>query len=162
MMPLLLLAALGPGPEVARPVKIMSYAEMFKESDLVIIGVFASERADGEPIDGDFEGLEKFIEGVTTKLRVLCVLKGEVVGGEATVRHHRMRQEDHRLLPGGGITNGPTFAVFHAGDDYMLFLKKRSDGRYACVTGPSDLAFAVKRLEPRSRAESNPRTDGRR
>jgi len=154
----ILFAAFGPGPETARPYIAMNYAAMLQKSDVAVIGVFVSERADRDPIDAEMKSLEKYVEGVTTKLRVVCVLKGEVKSGEVAVRHHRMRREEQRSMVGGGLGNGPMLAAIQAENDYIVFLRKRADGRFECVSGHMDSACSVKRLEPRAPVDLDPRT----
>src|SRR5262249_17525974 len=83
--------------------------------------------------------------GVETKFCVVSVLKGKHQGEKLTLFHFRERLPSE----GGPLewVNGPLLASFSEEKarkrDYLLYLKKRPDGRYECVSGQVDSLFSA-------------------
>jgi hypothetical protein len=82
------------------------------------------------------------------------VLKGTHKGDQLEVFHYRMKEGAH-------VANGPLLPTFHTQKmliwhnggatsitvpTYLLFLKRRKDGRYECVSGQFDSLLSVKQL----------------
>jgi hypothetical protein len=86
------------------------------------------------------------------------VVKGKHPKRELGVLHYRLKK-------GVWNNNGPLYVKFDLRKEnvldsekgavdgpprtaYMIFLKKRADGYYQCVTGQADAALSVKKLTP--------------
>src|SRR5262249_36292381 len=119
----------------ARPIENWSYEKLLRSADLVVVArtltvVDAGNQIDEKPPDRDFVG-------VLTSFDVSATLKGRVTDKKIVLFHYRLKD---------GVVehNGPLLASFHAQKmridtgvtvrlldppEYMLFLKKRADGR---------------------------------
>ena len=142
----------------ARLIELWEYERLMDESDLVIVGTVESA--------GDFDGTTEIrlfgdvLEPQLTTFKVTGVLKGELEPKTLELVHCRMRENV------GGVRNGPLLAHFesagrtiriesggHAGTlvqenqpAYLLFLKRRNDGRYEPVAGQVDSEMSVRKL----------------
>jgi hypothetical protein len=123
--------------------------KLFNKADLVAVARFESEVETGKDFP-DKPPADYYI-GTLTTFTILHVLKGNIKQMEAVVFHFQI---DRRKAP-KRLGFGPLSMSFHAGDmlgfgstkpTYLLFLKKRTDGRYQCVSGPCYSHLAVKFL----------------
>jgi hypothetical protein len=145
----------------ARPVDNWSYERLFKESDLVVIAQPVQSEDSPDRTKDDLWKIE-FI-GINTKFDALHVLKGKCKSAKLTVLHFRAN-----VL----IENGPGFVTFRTKDlrytlqdrtiveaagpsRYLLFLKKRDDGRYEPVSGRTDPILSVEELRMPIRTEAD-------
>jgi len=144
----------------ARPIPLLSYDDLFKQSDLVMILRPLSVR-DAKKEDRAIppKGQADTLVGVVTRFQVSYVVKGEYKQKNFELVHYRLNE----LIP-GGIVNGPTLASFvvdkrlinlperekplldKIGPHYMVFLKKQADGRFACLTGEFDAGLSVREI----------------
>lgn len=129
------------GFAVARPVADWPYKNLVREADLVVLAAPESS-ADSEDPPAK-EGWEANCVGVNTTLRVLAPLKGEVQG-KLTLFHYRLK-------PDLAYVNGPFLTTFRVparaeegGPCYLLFLKKKADGRYEPVAGQLDSVLSIR------------------
>ncbi len=143
----------------ARLVESWSFQRLKDAADAVVVVTVASEGPWNEKVeDGPFG---KYLEGRLTTFDVETVFKGEVSEKQVQVIHFR---ENGGVL----IDNGPLLASFRkmglrlgiesvdgvehkakveeGMPHYLLFLKKRSDGKYEPVSGQIDSLFSVRRL----------------
>jgi hypothetical protein len=136
----------------ARPVKKWSYADLFKESEIVVI---ARAITTEEGTDGPNQAPPKpYLKPVITTFDVVQTLKGNGGLKKLTVFHYRLDPERREV-----IVNGPMLVTFHSDNlklklnnvtnavlkpEYLLFLKKRGDDRYECVSGQYDPRLSVK------------------
>ena len=145
-------AALGLPKADARLIENWSYERLFREADLAVIARPVSIAQTGE-ITRDNLWKAEFV-GVTTTFEVLARLKGRPAGKRLRVFHYRLRA-------GVRIVSGPLLVSFRLRSltvrtgggkfglgrpDYLLFLKKRKDGRYECVSGQIDPYLAVREI----------------
>ena len=148
------LLATGVGPAAARLLPSWPYDKLFREADLVVLARPVSSADSGEVARPGGWKVE-FI-GVNTKFEAKAVLKGKLEGDQLTVLHHRLRD-------GVQVVNGPLLVSFRlrglavqtkaakailARPDYLLFLKRRADGRYEPVSGPVDPELSVREVMP--------------
>jgi hypothetical protein len=155
MYRLLLLAALAgslsPGSVHARRLESWPYDQLLEKADLVVIATAVTGKDSGE-ISRDNLWKSKFV-GVNTNFSVKAVLKGKA-GDKLTVFHYRLPAgtliEDGPLLVAfrtKGIKNTTKESNIQMGKpSYLLFLKKRKDGRFELVSGQVDPALAVREM----------------
>jgi hypothetical protein len=127
----------------ARVVPAWPYDKLLADADLVVIGRAVSSADTGETLPDNSWGK---LLGVETSFQPQAVLKGKLAGNKLTVLHYRL---EGKLMP----PNGPMLVSFRraadktkGGPDYLLFLKRRADGRYEPVTGQIDPAFSVREM----------------
>jgi hypothetical protein len=135
-------------PAEARLVFPLSYKQLFKDAELVVIANAVS-CADADKHIKNEQGDNSV--PVLTSFKVLHVVKGAYERPSLVLLHYRLKE-------GVLIFNGPDYVKFDTAQKrdltgwawpstaYMLFLKKRRDGRYECVGGQTDPGFAVKKL----------------
>ena len=130
----IILLAISPSG-VARSFKLWSDQELFEAADLVVIArpltsVDAPEKK-GVPGKPPFP-----VTAVSTEFQVQEVKKGQR-GIRRFILHH------YRMDSAGVVANGPNLISFNLSENppYLLFLKKEADGRYAPVSGQTDLAM---------------------
>ena len=119
-----------------------TYEELFSKSDFVVIA---------EPISATHDTDERTnlpelapstpAIGVVTDFQTLLVLKGQKQD-RFVLHHYRLPDSDVAII------NGPVLVKFNPGHhEYLLFLVRERDGRFAPVGGqPDPGAFAVKQL----------------
>jgi hypothetical protein len=143
---------LAGGTVHARQIEDWPEAKLLERADLVIIAKVASVRDAGRTVkDGPPRA---YLEGLLTTLDIECVIKGQCKKKQIVVFHHRLKE-------GTRIDNGPTLMRLHDKSasikfnggtmlilkpDYLLFLKKRPDGRYEAVSGQFDAGLSVRQL----------------
>jgi hypothetical protein len=123
-----------------------------KEADVVVIATATASKDTRDSFKARTWEVE--FTGVDTTFAVETVLKGKVEGDRLTVRHYRLK-------PGVLIQDGPLLVSFRTRGmqvnlkhgqlylgrpSYLLFLKKRKDGRYEMVSGQIDPALAVREM----------------
>ena len=156
MLTLLTIAAV-PLCAQARPIGVWTYKELLEKSDLVVIAKVESV-AD---FDGNVEvaPFAEFLTPQVTKFNVEGVLRGEHQAETLELVHCRFRNE--QIPP-----NGPLLARFESEGrkmriesganegtlvqegrpSYLLFLKRREDGRFEPVAGQVDSELSVRRV----------------
>ncbi len=149
--------ALAALPASARKIENWSYDRLFKESDLVVIATAESTK-DAADRFKDKNWPVEFL-GQQTTFEVLQVVKGKESKNKIGVLHFRLPNAPNgrRIL----IESGPMLVEFRttsfesqredakveiAKVEYLLFLKKNSDGRYEPVSGRIDPALSVRAL----------------
>lgn len=156
---------LGPSIAAARILDDWPYERLFKEADAIVIGTAVSTR-DAPDTFVDDRWPYEFV-GQDTTLEVLQVLKGEASVKRITVLHFKFGKLTKKAAAHGGnivlTIDGPEFVSFHtkpekieiAGTElpahrfeYLLFLKKRADGRYEPVSGRIDPNLSIRELFP--------------
>ena len=137
--------AIGANIASARLIPHWPYDKLAREADLIVIAkaeasVDTSDILTNEPFKTELVGME-------TKLTVRAVLKGKFEGDALRLLHFRLKG----LMP----SNGPMLVTFQTPDqtrpksapEYLLFLKRRTDGRFETVTGQIDPILSVLQLE---------------
>lgn len=150
----------------ARVSDLWDYKRLFKEANLIVIAsAMASERTADRLTDHPWP-VE--IVGRNTSFEVRHVVKGKRLMGRLKVLHYEFGdcrkdargrpRRDRRPTP---IIDGPLFVTFRAkplrvklkaGErsvprpEYLLFLKRRKDGRFEPVSGPLDPQDSVRTL----------------
>jgi hypothetical protein len=154
MTPCLSIALLVACQGLGRQVPDWSYKKLFERSDLVVVAKAVSTSEAGKKIKE--KAPHRDLQAVLTTFKVVHVIKGKFSEKKLVVVHYRVHPKKELL-----VANGPHLVEFHAKcleisypggktslppPDYMLFLKKRKDGRYECVTGQVDPIYSVKQL----------------
>ena len=144
--------ALGTALGHARLVEHWPYDKLLRSSDLVVIAQATSTKDSGEVKAADYWKVK--LLGVNTSFAVQAVLKGSHAAKELTVLHYRLER-------GVSVINGPGLVSFRTGgmsvrtkrgaagwkhSQYLLFLRKRSDGRFEPVSGPIDPELSVREV----------------
>ncbi len=130
------------------------YEKLAKEADLILVAKAistddaAADVADKPPRD--------YLVGVISSFQVKYVIKGALQTKKISVFHYRLN-----LKEGQEIGDGPLLVSFQAKEsrvrrewgttvlappEYMMFLKKRNDGRYECVSGQFDPSLSVRQV----------------
>jgi len=146
----------------SRMIRFWSYAEMLKASDLVVIATPLSNTMTKDVFDGKTGGYV----GIDTGFEIKQAIKGDIAGGKFTVLH--FKHDPHSGWADGmevvlfrlkGITmdvisvqkegaprDNDKAHISLPAPDYLLFLKKRDDGRYEPVTGQMDAMESVREV----------------
>jgi hypothetical protein len=126
----------------ARLHRAWTHRDLTNEADLIVIAT-ATGTADTDDKLGA-AGWQTQMVGVNTTFDVGATLKGKI-DGKLVVHHFRYPD------PTPPLRNGPSFVTFQTGERppaYLLFLKKRDDGRYEPLAGqmdPTDSCFVLAR-----------------
>jgi hypothetical protein len=152
-VPLAIVAALTCVPPThARRIDTWSYERLLKEADVVVVGAAISSKDSKEAFKNKTWDVD-FL-GVDTTFAVAAVLKGKVEGDKLTLLHYRLKH-------GIRVDDGPLLVAFRmkgiqvnlkegklqlGRPAYLLFLKKRADGRFEAVSGQIDPALAVREV----------------
>jgi hypothetical protein len=138
----------------ARLLESWPYNKLLKASDLVVIAKATAIKDSTETKVIDSWKVK--LIGVNTSFTVRAVLKGKHKGDDLTVLHYRLEE-------GVALMNGPSLVSFRTGgmsvrtrkgragwkeSQYLLFLRKRSDGRFEPVSGPIDPELSVREVVP--------------
>ena len=146
-------------PLNARLSRAWSYAQLREASDLVVLAKPVSNTATKDIFNKE----ESEYQGIDTEFEVIDIVKGAIVAKIFKVLHFALK-------PGGGDADGMSVVSFRlkpltldvltkpeqsehragtraliqlTAPEYLLFLKKRSDGRYEPVTGQMDASISV-------------------
>lgn len=147
----------------ARPIARWSYDKLLKESDLVVFATAvktesADDKASENPWPYEFAAQN-------TTFKVKHALKGKVEGEQIKVLHFKFGELkkglDTNSLKDTMIINGPDLVTFRTepvtvtvgkdqrvlpAPEYLLFLRRRMDGRYEPVSGRIDPVLSVKEI----------------
>jgi hypothetical protein len=155
----------------ARVHEVWPAAKLVERADVVVIARFISSK---DAKNGD-KAPEPFpdLVGVESTFKVLAVIKGKLERKQIVVFHFRYPKTAGREKGDNSIAGDPDEGKLHlvsfhqtpdidgpcllrfesdADDDpprYLMFLKKRKDGRYECVSGQVDPDVSVNKLERR-------------
>ena len=134
----------------AREVDNPSYRELFSRAELVLVAKAVSTvdaAGKGAGADRNWHRV-----AVLTTFDCIYVIKGKHQNKNLVLFHYRWRDDEWKMK----VRNPPRYVRFDTGGKldesgsaqtaYMLFLKKGDDGRYECVTGPTDPVFSVKKI----------------
>jgi hypothetical protein len=157
--PIVFLAALLCSPADARRIESWSFQRLEDAADAVVVGTVAADGPWKEKLADRLFG--EALEGRLTTFDVKTALKGEVSDKQVQVIHFRAKE-------GKLLENGPLLASFRKTGRrleiesvdgvkekalvmegtpcYLLFLKKRGDGKYEPVSGQIDSALSARRL----------------
>jgi len=120
-----------------------NYQELLERSDLVVIATPTTSTADTKEVTFfsdllhvDAEGRQTKVEatGVETRFECLAILKGNSQVKQFVLHHYR-ETASPRLE-----ADGPLLVSFNPSDhaDYLLFLVRERDGRFAPTGGQTD------------------------
>jgi hypothetical protein len=130
----------------ARPVELWSAERLWKEADLVLIGV-AKETADSAVYRGGARKPDSWVQ-VETTFAIERVLQGEHEGKRVPVLHHRFFEKEAE----SEVIDGPSFVEFDAKKKqrYLIFLKQAEGEKnvYEPLTGQYDPDQSFQRLMP--------------
>ena len=149
----------------ARKVEHWSYDRLFKEADLVVIARAASSRPCKDNWSERFFEQDRF-QGLEATFEVASTLKGQVPE-TFKLLHFKYKPDETPYNDGPGLVSflsrSLSIDVREAGDpgssglepvrkrmvsapEYLLFLKKRKDGRYEAISGQMDPDVSVRTL----------------
>lgn len=157
ILTLLTIAAI-PLAAQGRLIALWPYDKLLEKSDLVVMATVDSVAG----FDGAVE-IPQFadvLEPQVTTFKVQGVIQGDYDGETLGLVHCRMKDDNV------GVRNGPLLADFEAGGrtiriesgehagmlvqesepSYLLFLKRREDGRFEPVAGQVDSSLSVRRV----------------
>lgn len=135
--------AIGVNAASARVIPNWPYDKLVREADMIVIAM-----AVGSMDTADVPASDAFkaeLIGKETKFSVRAVLKGKLEGESLTLLHFRLKG----LMP----PNGPMLISFQISDkarpspEYLLFLKRRTDGRFEPVAGQVDSVLSVRQID---------------
>lgn len=148
-----------------RPVRFLTYQQMFEQANLIAIAQPISTKDTAEQSVLPNISPEIPVVGVETEFVVQMKLKGSIKATEKFVLHH-YREAKH-----ADNSRGPTLVAFNPAnkESFLLFLKKETDGRFAPINGqtdpgdgggifPSDLIDLVVIARPVSKKEQTEET----
>jgi hypothetical protein len=129
----------------ARLVPHWPYDKLAREADAILIAGPMSS-ADTNDVSSEVAFRTELV-GVDTTFRVRGVLKGKFDGESFKLLHFRLKG----LMP----PNGPQLVAFRLPDgphaepvqEYLLFLKRRPDGRFEPVAGQVDAVLSVRKID---------------
>ena len=152
-----------------RQIEIWSYGRLFAESDLVVIAEPLSTTKTADVFDHEGNQRQDY-QGMDTEFNVHSALKGESKPGHFKVLHFRYAATVQGVADGAlfvhfrlkgwsfsGLTDekvdrnghrqaGVKEIIQWAKPEYLLFLKRRPDGRYEPVSGQYDSALACREV----------------
>lgn len=139
------------------------YERLNKEADLIVIGTAVVTKDTSDSFIDERWPLE-FI-GVNTTFEVMQILKGKTNEKKIDVLHFKFGKVHNKANVQKGkiieIIDGPSFVSFRTTPtrieidgflltnhkfEYLLFLKKRKDGRYEPVSGHIDPSMSIREL----------------
>jgi hypothetical protein len=144
-----LLLALGTAIRVrARPVEVLSRADLWKKADRVALATVESNRDEAVPAKAKPDAWVPVI----TRFHVDAILKGNPGRSQPkeaqslNVRHYRYFGPEARIT----VVDGPAFVTFEPKrkNEYLVFLTAGQDGIYEPVTGQYDPWQSFLRVEP--------------
>ena len=122
------------------PTEGQSYREMFDKADLVVIATAVETKDTNEHL----KLLNSVnVVGVETQFKTRLIIKGPKNLKQFVLHHYREPN-------GEFVENGPALIHIPGGQhpDFVLFLLRETDGRYAPITGQTDpLLFSVLELK---------------
>jgi hypothetical protein len=142
---LILMMVLATGTAGARGMRSWTYRELVDAADVVaiVMPTKTKQRPEKAPLP-DMPSVTA--QRIETEFAIVAVLKGTPADTKKLLLHH---YADTRT---GGIANGPLLVAFEPKDkpQYLVFLKKGSDGQYVAVTGQTDPMFSFEKLQQRA------------
>jgi hypothetical protein len=135
-----------------REIVFWPYERLEKEADLIVIGPAEKSEDSGEFVPGSLWNVD-FV-GVNTTIKVTGVLKGRLKEKQLTIFHLR-------IPDGMTLKEGPSTLTFRTGvlpikspgtvtslarPEYLMFLKKRDDGRFEPISGPLESAHSFREV----------------
>ena len=135
-----------------REIEFWPYERLEREADLIVIGPAEKSEDSGELVPGPLWKIE-FV-GVNTLFKVTGVLKGRCKENQLTVFHLRIPDGFTLKDPPSTITfrtgvlpiRSPGKVTSLARPEYLLFLKKRADGRFEPLSGPLESCHSFREL----------------
>jgi hypothetical protein len=122
----------------ARIVKAWSYQELYDQSDLIVIAKHISSERTAEQWVLPNISPNTDVVGLSSKFAVFLVLKGDQGVKTLILHHYQLKTPVSADIP---VINGPMLASFDSDKltkQFLLFLHRESDGRYAPVSGQTD------------------------
>ncbi len=152
-----------PSVTAGRLVENWPYERLNKEADLIVIATAVATKDTSDTFIDERWPLE-FV-GVNTTCEVLNTITGQISGKGIVVLHFKFGKVHNRAMVRKDqiieIIDGPSFVSFRTTPariaidsvetenhkvEYLLFLKKRKDGRYEPVSGRIDPNLSVREL----------------
>lgn len=140
-------------PINARQVEDWPLQRLFKEADVIVIGVAQTTKDTVDKLDVAGWNSADFI-GQNTEFKIEQIVKGEIDADSIQVLHFRGAD-------GKPFQNGPSFVEFRSTlkietqsmnllspIEYLLFLRRCDDGRFEMISGQIDPEFAVREMHP--------------
>ncbi len=147
------LVGLGANVTSAQLVPLWPKEKLFKESDLIVIAeAISTKNTKDRVVDERWQDFKLAV--IHTTFRPAHFVKGDKKLKKLVLLHFRMGEDIGKQPEVREIVNGPSFIEFqkepkapgkplvahfqgkkYPGPKYLLFLKKRKDGKYEFVTG---------------------------
>jgi len=126
----------------ARLIASLSYEDVLEKADAIVIAKPIATTGTSEKMILPNISPSISVVGVTTEVKVLSTLKGAKLK-ILELHHYRLKDINQP------IRNGPLLLDFDSqSGQYLMYLKKESDGRYAPVAGQTDpLGFSILKLD---------------
>lgn len=147
----LLTTAFIPGL-AAREIDLWPYDRLENEADLIVVGTAEKSEDSGDVVHAQLWQTD-FV-GVNTTFKIVGVIDGRFRESELTV--YTLRQPEDKILMDGPMTvkfetrstvpGLSTRISRQSVPEYLLFLKRRKDGRYEPVSGPLDALHSVREM----------------
>ena len=157
----LIVIAIAGSTSWARRIENWSYDRLLKEADLVVIAAaVSSEECKDQWSEPLFEK-DRF-QGIETTFKVWSALKGTAPDSTLKLLHFQYKARESNIF-----NDGPSLVSFiikplslsislrpeeiphkveSSPPQYLLFLKKREDGRYEAASGQTDPSFSVRAM----------------
>ena len=122
----------------ARIVRAWSYQELYDQSDLIVIAKYISSERTAEQWVLPNISPNTDVVGLSSNFSVFLVLKGDQSLKSLVLHHYQLKTPVSADIP---VINGPMLASFDSdklAKQFLLFLRRESDGRYAPVSGQTD------------------------
>jgi len=126
----------------ARLKRSWTYEQLLSEADMVAV-VDASPPKDTENTD---VFLGHPVVQILTTLKVHAVLKGDTKKESLEFVHYRYGKTDRPIINGAQFVHFQAEKTRYPKPKYLVFLKRRKDGRYEAVSGQIDPVDSVRLL----------------
>ncbi len=127
----------------ARLMQSWSYQELYDQADLVVVAKPESTQPTDEHFILPNIAPDVHVVGLSTHFYIKLVMKGDKTMKALVLHHCRLAN------PGELMMNGPELAEFDPKgfSNYLLFLHREADGRYAPVSGQTDpILFSILKM----------------
>lgn len=148
----LLAAAFAPALQ-AREIDMWPYDRLEHEADVIVVGTAEKSEDSGEVVHVQL--MQADFIGVNTTFKVTGVIDGRLRESELVL--YTLRLPEDKILNQAPMTvkfqtrtsvpGLSTRVSRQSVPEYLLFLKKRKDGRYEPVSGPLDALHSVRELQ---------------
>jgi hypothetical protein len=129
-----------------RNIEVPTYDELFARSDFIIIACPVTKTRDTREHTMFTKNISPAISaiGVVTEFKCLHVIKGK--GMQRFTLHHYREDRSGQHGIEDAIMNGPFYMSFEPAGNFLMFLVRERDGRFAPVAGQMDPDLSIYKL----------------